>query len=73
MYVYLCGVLLELEPRATGCAVPIMVPIQWKCPTENTFVTKTGILTSICTLRVMTLKATDGFFTAVVYTSVQPF
>lgn len=70
MYMYLCGVLLELDPRATGSAVSIMVSIQWKCPTENTFVTKTGILTSICTLRVMTLIATDSLSPQWLYTPV---
>lgn len=70
--VFVC-VLLELEPRATGSASAHYGPIHCKCLTEKKLLAKTGILTSIYTLRVVTLIATDGLFTTVVaYTSVQP-
>ena len=63
--------LLDLEPRATGSASAHYGPIQWKCLTEKTSLAKTGIPTSIYTLRVVTLIANDDLFTTVVvYTSV---
>lgn len=65
--------LLGLEPRAAGSAGARDGPLQWKCLTEKTSLAKTGILTSIHTLRVVTLIANDDLFTTVVvYTSVQP-